>query len=231
MASRLQKLRLGEVVQLCDELLDRREILHHYPLTTAFVALFEQLRVDLLEATKPAEPTVPLGERQRLEIEVERLDGEFDHEVRALNALLEALAVGYPDRAELYRRCKRALFPTGARLVTTSLRNQAGQAPRLRALRDEKTVAEALATTIDGEPLDARLARLIAAAEGLVEPLSVLVPEEGPEQRRKRHYKIALVSRFVGLFGQLRSMAELAEWSEEELDQVFGALDRLLDDR
>ena len=231
MASPLQKLLMGEIVQLVDELINQRETIEGHALTSAFVPLFEQLRSDLHDAVTPAEPASSVTERDRLRAELERLDGEFDHEVRALCALLDALAVDDPERARRYRMCKEALFPRGARLVSTSLRNQAGQAPRLRALREAPELAETLAISINGETLEIRLARLINAAEGLAEPLRALATSQQSGKGQPRHRKIALQSRFIGLIGQLRSLTELAEWPEDDIESVFGPLDRMLDGR
>jgi hypothetical protein len=220
-------LRTGELLQLCEEMHAQREVLERYPLTAPYVALLAESSEAIVAAATPEKPAMPPRERAALEREVAAFNATFDHEVRALHGLLDALAGARPERAALYRGCSETLFPTGRRLTTTSPRNKAGQAARLAKLRKRKAIRDALSTRIDDEPLDEHLGRLIIAARGLSSGLLRLAPAKKTRSRARSNRQLAARSRLIGLISQLRATTATARWSDEEFERVFGPLDAL----
>jgi hypothetical protein len=222
----ITSLRTGELLQLCKEMIEQRRVIERYPLTAPYVAVLAESSDAVVGAASPTKPAMSPRERADLERDVAGFNTAFDHEVRALHAMLKGLAEARLERAAVYRHCSATLFPTGRRLTTTSPRNKAGQAARLARLRKRKAIRDALSTRIDDEPLDEHLGRMITAARELSTRLARFGSVKPSKERRNQ--QLAARSRLIRAIGQLRATAETARWSKKDIERVFGPLDALL---
>lgn len=227
MARNLLTLRTGELLSLCREIVAARAVLERYPLTAGYVTVLREAHAALEQATRPAASAEAVIARAELQRTLAAQGRDFARLSTELATLLDTLALVRPTRAISCRAARRALFPDGLRVVTTSLRNRAGQASRLRSLAEQPSPVRQLLEelVVDGEPLMAWLARLIASAEALSQGLSRLGPP--PDRRARRQALAAARARCISALNQLRSAAAFAGWTPAETQRVLGPLTKL----
>ena len=122
MARNLLTLRTGELLSLCREIVAARAVLERYPLTAGYVTVLREAHAALEQATRPAASAEAVIARAELQRTLGAQGRDFARLSTELATLLDTLALVRPARAISCRAARRALFPSGLRVVTVQPR-------------------------------------------------------------------------------------------------------------
>lgn len=223
----LRDILTGEMIELTRAWEDKQDVLTRYPLTAPFVGVLAEARASLVASTQRRPPDLSAEERKQISTALAELDGEFDHCARVLSSALDMFALAFPEQGAQLGELKQTLFPEGLRLITSSYRNEAGEAARIAArIEGSPAMLDLLKKTkLDGKRLKGWYDRLVdvgARMGPLAERLDLteVRTDEVVMEFKARQSWISVV-------GTLRRTAELAGWSEADSEAIFGPADRI----
>jgi hypothetical protein len=225
----LKDIKTGEMIDVLREWSteEKMAIFNSYPLTKPYPDLFRATADDLIGSVKSREAMMSDEEKKRLSALLGDLDREFDDLVRAIDSISATFALAFPDRAAEYQTLKETLFPEGLSIVNSSYRNEAGETERIFERVEAKPQVRAIIeeTTLNGVSLTSWFDRLVDVGRRIGPIAARYNVQESKAEAVLLEFKAR--QRWLSMVTTMRRTTQLAGWTPEHTEAIFGQVDRI----
>lgn len=229
----LKDFRTGEMIDVLRDWQteEKRKIFLAYTLTSTYPELIVKTHSSLSKAHKNRPKTLSKQEREKLSQLLSAMDDEFDESARIIDDICRTCERAFPEKTHDYAKVRETIFPLGLSFINTSYRNEAGETERIIERLEvspdvRKTISE---MKLNETPLSEWLDRLTDIGRR-IGPLATRYDVKASAQEavqlefRERHQWMKIIT-------TLRRLTDLAEWTDEHIEMIFGQVDRISSSR
>lgn len=225
----IKDVKTGEMIDITRDWLteEKRTIFEAYPLTREYPPLLQSIHTSLSKTEQSKTDSLSEEERKKLSELLDELDDRFDSTARDVDIICKAFARAFPDKSQAYTKVRTVILPDGLSIINTSYRNEAGETERIveRLERNPDVRKTIDKTKLNDVPFSEWVDRLVDAGRR-IGPLAARydVPKS---QREAVLAEFKERNRWTKMVTTLRRTIDLAEWTPEHIEAIFGQVDRL----